>query len=51
MLIDGIMKVVFVLWLMALSGYAGYCLGLTGINKSFWKEFLNGEEEEDDEEC
>ena len=48
MLIDGIMKVVFVLWLMALSGYVGYVIGLSGFSKDILKRAFWNEEDDDD---
>ena len=50
MLIDTILKIVLFLWFMALSGYVGYCFGLSGFGKQFWIEFLNDEREEEDDE-
>lgn len=50
MLIDTILKIVLFLWCMALSGYIGYCFGLSGFGKQFWKEFLNAEREEEEDE-
>ena len=49
MLIDGILKVVLFLWVIAFSFYGGYCLGISGCGKQFWEKFFNDEGEEDDE--
>lgn len=48
MLIDSILKIVLFLWFMALSGYVGYVIGLSGFSKDILKRAFWNEEDDDD---
>lgn len=48
MMIDGILKVVMLLWFMSVAGYVGYVIGLSGFSKDILKRAFWNEEDDDD---